>query len=138
MVKHEFSTPWGICDLVGCSLNMNKVKQRLRLKQTKAIGSFLRAHLLSLIPDSKQSSITLDALHDHFGKYLDPERVEKVRNLQEKMKPVKVDRQGLFYIPNSLKEEAEIEREVIIIGMRTRLEIWSPTKRAETKRDRQA
>jgi hypothetical protein len=78
MIKNEFPTPWGICDLVGCSLNKNKVKHRLRLKQTRAIGSQLRVHLLSLIPDKNHhKSINLKELHGHFGKFLDPERVEK-------------------------------------------------------------
>jgi MraZ protein len=68
----------------------------------------------------------------------DTERVWKVRNLQEKMKPVKVDRQGRFYVPNDLKEEAGIEKEVTIVGMRTRFEIWSPDKLEEMRRKRQA
>ena len=35
MVKREFPTPWGVCDLVGCSLNELKVRKRLLLGQRK-------------------------------------------------------------------------------------------------------
>ncbi|MBN1359345.1 MAG: hypothetical protein JW993_02080 [Sedimentisphaerales bacterium] len=77
MVKQEFPTPWGICDLVGCSLNKNKVRQRLARKQTKPIRSQLRVHLLSLIPDeTDRATVTIKQLHEHFGGYLDRGRIE--------------------------------------------------------------
>jgi len=78
MVKREFPTPWGICDLVGCSLNQTRVRQRLSLKQTKPIRSQLRVHLLSLIPDKKDGkSVSVDDLHQEFEPYLDAERIER-------------------------------------------------------------
>ena len=77
MVKKEFPTPWGICDLAGCSLNKNRVRQRLKLRQTKPIRSQLRVYLLSLIPDEEQGSATnAEQLHEHFGTYLDRTRIE--------------------------------------------------------------
>ncbi|HDL18063.1 MAG TPA: hypothetical protein ENH29_03320 [Bacteroidetes bacterium] len=48
----------------------------------------------------------------------------KIRGLQQKMLPVKVDRLGRFYLPNNLKEKAGIDKEVTLLGMRTRIEIW--------------
>lgn len=76
MVKTEFPTPWGICDLVGCSLNKNRVRKRLNLRQTKPIGSLLRVHLLSLIPDEPDGrGIRIEDLHRVFGGYLDKERI---------------------------------------------------------------
>lgn len=76
MVKSEFPTPWGICDLVGCSLNKNRVRKRLRLRQTKPITSHLRVHLLSKIPEEQDSAtITLEELCESFGGYLDRNRV---------------------------------------------------------------
>jgi hypothetical protein len=77
MVKREFPTPWGICDLVGCSLNKRKVDKRIRQKQTKPIRSQLRVHLLSLIPDEGQGSVGVDDLHRVFDPYLDRERIER-------------------------------------------------------------
>lgn len=62
-VKSEFVTPWGICDLVGLVFNPDKVDQRLRLQQTKPVGSIVRAALLLQIPDvDTRKSITLDIL----------------------------------------------------------------------------
>jgi hypothetical protein len=76
MVKTEFPTPWGICDLVGCSLNKNRVRKRLSLRQTRPIGSLLRVHLLSLIPDELDArSVSVDDLHQAFAGYLDRERI---------------------------------------------------------------
>lgn len=76
MVKREFPTPWGICDLVGCSLNKSKVRRRLRLRQTQPIRSQLRVHLLSLIPLQGQGCIDADDLHRVFEPYLDKGRIE--------------------------------------------------------------
>lgn len=77
MVKKEFPTPWGICDLVGCSLNRKNVRKRLALRQTKPISSLLRVHLLSLIPDKVDdgSIISNEDLYRAFGGYLDRERI---------------------------------------------------------------
>lgn len=76
MVKAEFPTPWGICDLVGCSLNKTKVKKRLALRQTKPIGSLLRVHLLSLIPDRLDGgTVSAADLHRAFAGYLDKDRI---------------------------------------------------------------
>lgn len=36
-----------------------------------------------------------------------------------------IDKQGRFLIPNNLREAANLEKEVIIIGVGTRLEIWN-------------
>lgn len=77
MVKKEFPTPWGICDLVGCSLNKNRIRQRLKLRQAKPIRSQLRVHLLSLIPDEEDgSAIDAETLHAHFGDYLNRSHIE--------------------------------------------------------------
>lgn len=37
----------------------------------------------------------------------------------------KLDRQGRILLPSSLREHANIESEVVIIGVNSRLEIWS-------------
>ncbi len=58
----------------------------------------------------------------------DPEVLRKVRLLQRKMRPVKVDKKGRFYLPADLKEKVGIDRNVEILGAITRIEIWSPEK----------
>ena len=63
VVKPEFTTPWGICDLVGLHFNQESVERRLQLKQTNAVGSITRAVLLLQIPDVEtRKSVTLDKL----------------------------------------------------------------------------
>jgi len=57
-VKSEFVTPWGICDLVGLTLNPKKVADRVGLRQTRAIGSITRTALLLQIPDVEDGKWT--------------------------------------------------------------------------------
>ena len=39
-----------------------------------------------------------------------------------------IDKQGRFLIPNNLRQVAKLEKEVIIIGVGTRIEIWNKDK----------
>ena len=39
-----------------------------------------------------------------------------------------IDKQGRFLIPNNLRTAAKLEKEVVIIGVGTRLEIWNKTE----------
>ena len=39
-----------------------------------------------------------------------------------------IDKQGRFLIPNNLRETAELVKEVVIIGVGTRIEIWAKEK----------
>ena len=67
-VRSEFVTPWGMCDLVGISLNREKVARRLDQKQTRAIGSITRSALLLQIPDVEEGEwTTLTRLVRRFG-----------------------------------------------------------------------
>lgn len=62
-IKSEFVTPWGICDLVGVTFNTANVAHRIRLKQTRSVGSITRAMLLLQIPDIEtRKSISIDKL----------------------------------------------------------------------------
>ena len=69
MTKTEFTTPWGVCDLVGCSLNRQKVADRLALRQRSVIGPPLRIAVLARIPDRETGrTVTLKKLQrDHAG-----------------------------------------------------------------------
>ncbi len=63
LVKQEFHTPWGTCDLVGLRFNAGKVQERLCLGQHSSIGSARRIMLLQQIPDQRvHRSITLERL----------------------------------------------------------------------------
>jgi hypothetical protein len=77
-VKREYPTPWGICDLVGCSLNKNKVRKRLNLGQRRPIGSQFRVLLLSYIPDMQEDkAVNFAELHRRFANLLDESFIEK-------------------------------------------------------------
>jgi len=74
--KREFPTPWGICDLVGCSFNKKNVKKRCRLGQKKPIGSYFRVMLLDQIPDeSEKRGVTLARLVKRFGEFFNDEQI---------------------------------------------------------------
>lgn len=40
--------------------------------------------------------------------------------------PMELDKQGRILIPQSLKNFAEIDKEALLIGMGTRIELWNP------------
>lgn len=96
-VKREYPTPWGICDLVGCSLNKNQVRKRLRLRQRQPIGSQFRVLLLSYIPDIDQQQVaSFSDLYEHFVSFLDESYLEKELSRLIKDKFVQEVRTGFF------------------------------------------
>ena len=52
IVKSEFISPWGLCDLVGLSFRKRNVALRLGLGQRRPLTSMTRAALLLQIPDA--------------------------------------------------------------------------------------
>ncbi|MGD0459232.1 MAG: hypothetical protein ABSC21_15970 [Terriglobia bacterium] len=63
MVKEEFYTPWGICDLVAAELDRKQVRKRLRLGQKHPIGPLIRLEILNAVPDAEEGqSTTLEEL----------------------------------------------------------------------------
>lgn len=67
-VKTEFHLPWGVCDLVGVSLNADHVAHRLQLKQRKAIGSITSTAILLQIPDVEtHRSLPIDTLYKQYS-----------------------------------------------------------------------
>ncbi len=78
MVKEEFYTPWGVCDLVGISFVSSRVKERLTLGQKKAIGPPMRIELLSRIPESSTGkTIAVSRLERELGWLLSQTDIEK-------------------------------------------------------------
>jgi hypothetical protein len=57
MVKEEFRTPWGICDLAGVKLSKRYIDSRLLLDQVKPVGNAKRVALLECIPVDRDASI---------------------------------------------------------------------------------
>lgn len=45
---------------------------------------------------------------------------------------VEVDKQGRILVPNVLREFAELEKEVVLVGVASRVEIWSRSRWEET------
>ena len=53
---------------------------------------------------------------------------EFVRSIVRYASYVQYDKQGRIIIPDNLKDYANIDREVLIIGMISKIELWSPEK----------
>jgi len=98
MVKREFPTPWGICDLVGCSFNKRNVNKRLRLGQKKPIGSHFRTMLLSHIPEENEAC-PIDPAHliGIFSEFFDDERIALELERLERDKFIRKTNCDLFY-----------------------------------------
>lgn len=63
MVKEEFYTPWGICDMVGVKLDRRQVRKRVRLGQKHPIGPLIRLEILNAVPGAEEGeSTTLEEL----------------------------------------------------------------------------
>ena len=48
------------------------------------------------------------------------------------------DKQGRFAIPQALREFARLERDVMVLGVDNRVELWNPVKWREVETDAQA
>jgi hypothetical protein len=69
LVRQEFETPFGVCDLVGCRLNHERVLDRLALGQRLPLGPPFRIHVWRQIPDrSTHRSTSLNQLTAALGK----------------------------------------------------------------------
>jgi len=101
MVKREFPTPWGICDLVGCSFNRRNVNKRLRLGQKKPIGSHFRTMLLSHIPEEAENRpITAHRLVRAFSEFFDEAQVIVALDRLQRDRFVRRTPCGLLYKVN--------------------------------------
>ena len=77
-IKREYPTPWGICDLVGCQLDPQKMDRRRKHGQRQAIGPMLRISLLLQIPEvSEGRCITLQKLLREYGPFVGEAKVEQ-------------------------------------------------------------
>jgi MraZ protein len=56
------------------------------------------------------------------------------RHFFAKAEPIDVDRQGRVLIPQNLREAAQLDKDVYIIGVRNRIEIWDKIKYEEYKK----
>jgi hypothetical protein len=73
MVKEEFYTPWGICDMVGVKLDRRQVRKRLQLGQNDPIGPLIRLEILNAVPDVEEGkSTTLEELAHSYQDLLAP------------------------------------------------------------------
>ncbi len=97
ITKREFPSPWGICDLVGCSLKEKSVKQRITFRQLSPIGPQLRVMILSRIPDqTEKKSVSIEELHDVFRKLIDHNRLDQEINHLLKGNFVQITSKGTF------------------------------------------
>ncbi len=98
MVKREFPTPWGICDLVGCSFNKQNVNKRMRLGQKRPIGSHFRTMLLSKIPEENENRpIEFTHIVGLFSEFFDEEHISLELDRLERDKFVCKTNCGSFY-----------------------------------------
>ena len=77
-VKPEFQMPWGICDLVGCSLDPGRVRQRLQLGQRQPIGPLLRIGIWWQVPERESAeATTVDRLEKDYEGFIDRSVIRK-------------------------------------------------------------
>ncbi|WP_156955898.1 hypothetical protein [Solidesulfovibrio alcoholivorans] len=85
--KKEFSLPWGVCDVVGCSFRCESVQKRLLYGQRKSLGPQLRVMLFMSIPEKDTgTSIDKESLYQKFSLVLDRSKFESDLSFLEKNK----------------------------------------------------
>ena len=95
MTKPEFTTPWGICDLVGVAFDTEKVTTRLALRQLRPIGPPLRIGILLKVPDEDaKRGLRPPRLAAHYAGLLSPEQVDRELEYLIKGRFVTVSRTG--------------------------------------------
>jgi hypothetical protein len=71
-VRHEFSLPWGVCDILAARLRSSRVRRRLKLGQRAPVGPPLRVQLLTQIPDeAEKRCVRLETLYRRYDGVLD-------------------------------------------------------------------
>ena len=84
-IRREVPTPWGICDLVGCSLDPENTMKRLQYKQRRPIGPVGRISLLLHIADYETENVTsFDELLEEFSYFYDEEELSHELGMLEK------------------------------------------------------
>lgn len=84
-VREQFQTPFGICDLVACTLDPHRVAERRELRQLQTIGPPIRVHIWHRVPDlSTGESISVRNLsHLYAGLLASHELQNHLRHLLE-------------------------------------------------------
>lgn len=71
LVRHEFQTDSGICDLVGCTIDPAKAQHRLELGQVRPLGNNLRVSIWCRMPEAGcRKSIKVEELVESFGGHI--------------------------------------------------------------------
>lgn len=78
-VAEEFATGWGICDLVGCQFNPEKVAYRTERKQRQPLGSPEAVFIYSQLPDVQDTrrGIKREVLTDQLSPFISESRIER-------------------------------------------------------------
>lgn len=116
MVKAEFTTPWGICDLVGVSLNKERVCERLRLGQRNAVGPLIRVEILNAIPDAEtHRSTTVEAMMSNYRDILTPSQLQAEIDKLVAGKFVRVSKRGTLQRVNGW---APLHRRIVALELK--------------------
>ncbi len=97
-VAEEFATGWGICDLVGCQFDPQKVAERTERKQRQPLGSPEAVFIYTRLPDADKThrGVRLETLAHRFAPYIGPDRIEQTLNRLAATNHVRVTRTGAF------------------------------------------
>jgi hypothetical protein len=76
LVREEFQTYWGICDLVGVSFNRHSVRIRLRNRQRKPLGSRLRVAVFDALEDDR--AVCVSELAERLGSCIGRAELDRI------------------------------------------------------------
>lgn len=79
-VAEEFGTGWGICDLVGCRFDPDRIAHRTERSQRQPLGSAEAIRVYAALPDAANTDrgVSAETLRSRMGPYFDVEKVDKI------------------------------------------------------------
>lgn len=97
-VAEELPTGWGICDLVGCRFDPEKVAFRTERKQRQPLGSPEAVYIYSQLPDSDRTrtGVRREALVKRLAPYISEDRIDRALSRLEATNHIRVTRTGTF------------------------------------------
>jgi hypothetical protein len=106
----EFSSPWGIADVVGIRPNIDRMLQRIRERHEEAIGDLRSILVLLAIPTmGSKRTVSLEELVAQYGELIGREVIERIVLKLSRKKIIGGTTQGRLYrIINWLPYHEEI------------------------------
>jgi len=118
MVRREFQTSAGVCDLVGCTIDPGKAQHRLELGQSRQLGSLFRVNVWCRLPEAGSGeSASSASLFDFFRGHISEREIEHQLNALRRKGFVEKTQSGGYQKVNGWEP---LQRSIVAVEMKLR------------------